>query len=87
MPNDKRWNTNDANSFCTNGVFVAYDWGTVKHYVCKGHIVNITAAVDKAAADLKIAADVKAAADLKIAADVKATVDAKAAADAKAAYA
>jgi hypothetical protein len=79
LPNDKRWNTNDANSFCTNGVFVAYDWGTVKHYVCKGHIFSITAAVDKAAADLKIAADVKALADVKAATSAKAAADAIAA--------
>jgi len=66
LPAGSRWDTYDANSFCTNGVFLRY-FGIAKLYVCKGHIVSITAAVDKAAADAQATVDVKAAADAKAA--------------------
>ena len=67
LPNEHKWDTKDANRFCTSNSFVQDAWNGIKQYQCKGHKA-LDAAAEKTAADAKAAAE-KQAADAKAAAD------------------
>ena len=67
LPNEHKWDTKDANRFCTSASFVSNNFGGLKQYQCKGHKA-LDAAAEKTAADAKAAAE-KQAADAKAAAD------------------
>ena len=67
LPNEHKWDTKDANRFCTSASFVKDAWNGIKQYQCKGHKA-LDAAAEKTAADAKAAAE-KQAADAKAAAD------------------
>ena len=67
LPNEHKWDTKDANRFCTSASFVKDGWNGIKQYQCKGHKA-LDAAAEKTAADAKAAAE-KQAADAKAAAD------------------
>ena len=67
LPNEHKWDTKDANRFCTSNSFVKNGYGGIKQYQCKGHKA-LDAAAEKTAADAKAAAE-KQAADEKAAAE------------------
>ena len=73
LPNEHKWDTKDANRFCTSNSFVKNGWGGIEQYQCKGHKA-VDATAEKTAADAKAEAFAKAAAE-KQAADAKAAAD------------
>ena len=73
LPNEHKWDTKDANRFCTSASFVKDSWGGIKQYQCKGHKA-VDATAEKTAEDAKAEAFAKAAAE-KQAADEKAAAE------------